>query len=1235
MRMSKRRWFGVGLLGFVAVIIAMSLLSTFALKVGFNQVPGLSTVLGVSGRAIGPIAAQQLVWSQDGLTITVDGLDLDHAPFSLLSGRVNIIGISVSRIHVALPPALDEPAPASGPFRLDLPSIDLPFDVSSATLSIDQIVVVDAAGETLVDTDLQLSSFSLIDGVIEITELASSEQTLGSVALTAKLDSKRAWAGEVSLQASLLEPVNSQISVHSAGDLTELALEITSTGEVQADLQAKLSQLSTQPTWEMVLTAALADNAGLKESLPAGPVAVELSGSGGAESAAINGSLQAAGYAVDLVELALALADGSVRIDSADVAVQGQVSAQIQAEGHWPLSLDGEAGDLNLRWQELSLADAEPNLTSASGELVLTGFQDAYALMLDAQLMRGELAGTIRATGDGSDQGLSDLILRLDSSAGQVNINGDYQFTPMEADVQIAAVELKPELLVTDWPGMVSLQARVQVRDNDGVLSSQADIAQLSGQLRGGELSGEGSMEWVAESWPTGSMSLGWAGNQVDYSRNADSPGRLSVDARNLRIGTPDLDGRLQLDLQVPQQLAEWIDVTGTAKASNLVVPGLQLERLSASRPAGSATPVTIQGSGLRTDAVVLDSFDGELAPGAVGDWNIMLAALGPEVSVELDAQLAGDDQGWAGSVSKLQAQQQPWPAVTLVAPAQWSWADGELAVQRSCLAIDDGELCLSAQSTSAGVDLPSDLAIDAQLAKISLQPLRHLNSELDLVVSGVLDGTLQARVLGQGGFSIAAAMSAPQVELSLPGQDDERITRNLSLEIAAGPGEQQPQEISLTLRSALGGALVVNAQGDPLAARPDWLLDLQSQALDLRLIDGLSPELVGPRGTLSGELQARFVDGQLAPQGELRLSGVGAELPSAGTKVSELDLLIGALPEGRLNLRGGGKLGDGQFEIEGSVTLDETADARLVLKGQDLLVADLPIVRMTVSPDLQIERSDGKVTANGSVTIPSAMIDLARFEPTVQASSDVVVVDDETDEGEAVALFADIRVVVGDDVRLKGFGLDGRLSGSLSLRERPGKLATGRGELDVTGNYRAYGQDLDIQRGKVLFTGGPVGNPGLDLLALRELDRVKVGVRVRGAADRPVLAIYSDPVMDQAEALSYLILGRPLNSASGNDGAQLGAAAAALGSVGGSLLASKLGAGTGLEVGVESSSDLGGAALTVGRFLTPELYFGVGQSLFESLSVAILRYRLSESWELEGISGREFKAGVNYKMER
>ena len=521
-------------------------------------------------------------------------------------------------------------------------------------------------------------------------------------------------------------------------------------------------------------------------------------------------------------------------------------------------------------------------------------------------------------------------------------------------------------------------------------------------------------------------------------------------------------------------------------------------------------------------------------------------------------------------------------------------------------------------------------------LEDLSLAPVNSLAPDLDVSVDGLLAGAMTLNRSRSGTLSVQGEVNVPDLRLSAPSLDGERIERQLSLVLSADPAESGEQQLAMMLTSDLGGSVQLRATGDLGSATPDWMLQLQADALNLALIEGFSPELVEPRGALSGQLQARWLEGRLAPEGALQLQEVGAELPSAGTRISALNLTLEANPAGQIRVNGSGGLGTGRFELRGLLPLDPDGDMELVLKGTDLLVADLPIVRMTASPDLKLERRAGRINASGEVVIPSALIDLARFEPSVKASGDVVVVDDPAvDQGPPISLFADLRVVVGDKVRLKGFGLDGRLKGSLTLRERPGKLATGRGELDVTGNYRAYGQDLQIQRGKLLFAGGPVANPGLDLLALRELDRVKAGVRVRGAADNPVLTLYSDPVMDNAEALSYLVLGRPLNSASGDDGAQLGAAAAALGSVGGSLLASKLGAGTGLEVGVESSSDLGGAALTVGRFLTPKLYFGVGQSLFESISVAILRFRLSSSWELEGISGREFKAGVNYKLER
>jgi translocation and assembly module TamB len=42
--------------------------------------------------------------------------------------------------------------------------------------------------------------------------------------------------------------------------------------------------------------------------------------------------------------------------------------------------------------------------------------------------------------------------------------------------------------------------------------------------------------------------------------------------------------------------------------------------------------------------------------------------------------------------------------------------------------------------------------------------------------------------------------------------------------------------------------------------------------------------------------------------------------------------------------------------------------------------------------------------------------------------------------------------VRLGEDVKLKGFGLDGAMTGEIALRERPGRRATASGTLQVSG---------------------------------------------------------------------------------------------------------------------------------------------------------------------------------------
>src|SRR3546814_15682718 len=75
----------------------------------------------------------------------------------------------------------------------------------------------------------------------------------------------------------------------------------------------------------------------------------------------------------------------------------------------------------------------------------------------------------------------------------------------------------------------------------------------------------------------------------------------------------------------------------------------------------------------------------------------------------------------------------------------------------------------------------------------------------------------------------------------------------------------------------------------------------------------------------------------------------------------------------------------------------------------------------------------------------------------------------------------------MGDDVKLRGFGLEGTLGGDLRVRAVPGREMTAVGNLEVGGRYEAYGQKLRIERGHLVWSNGPVADPILDIRAVRQ----------------------------------------------------------------------------------------------------------------------------------------------------
>jgi translocation and assembly module TamB len=212
-------------------------------------------------------------------------------------------------------------------------------------------------------------------------------------------------------------------------------------------------------------------------------------------------------------------------------------------------------------------------------------------------------------------------------------------------------------------------------------------------------------------------------------------------------------------------------------------------------------------------------------------------------------------------------------------------------------------------------------------------------------------------------------------------------------------------------------------------------------------------------------------------------------------------------------------------------------------------------------------------------------------------------------------------------------------VKGQLTVREQPGSETRAAGQLQVAGTYRAYGQDLTIQRGNVLYADAPLGNPQLDITAIRKVEDVTAGIRVAGAAQDPQISLFSDPAMGEANALSYLVAGKPLDAigTSEGEGSALQSAARSLGTAGGGLLAKKLGARLGVDqVGIQKNELTGGSAFTVGQYLSPRLFLSYGVGLFEPGDIVTLRYRLSDKFVVQTQRGSEdTRTGVEYRTER
>jgi len=304
---------------------------------------------------------------------------------------------------------------------------------------------------------------------------------------------------------------------------------------------------------------------------------------------------------------------------------------------------------------------------------------------------------------------------------------------------------------------------------------------------------------------------------------------------------------------------------------------------------------------------------------------------------------------------------------------------------------------------------------------------------------------------------------------------------------------------------------------------------------------------------------------------------------------------------------------------------------------GENLRVIDVPEARIDASPDLDFHIAGREILVKGEVKIPLARIQPADLTNAVLPSADERLVGPtEALEEDPFLVTSEITMTLGDNVTIDTYGLTGHITGSISERTLPGEPTRATGELQVKdGQYLALARKLDIERGKLIFGGGLLADPAVDIRAIKVFPDVKAGVNVRGSLRAPRLTFFSEPSIPQSQIVSLLLAGGSLQSVQDQNRAGTPGARQEVAGQAAALLASQLGNRLGIQdISVESTLN-NETSLVLGKYLSPRLYVSYGLSLTESVYTIKMRYTIDDHWTIKTEAGQEYAGDLDFTIEK
>jgi translocation and assembly module TamB len=893
-----------------------------------------------------------------------------------------------------------------------------------------------------------------------------------------------------------------------------------------------------------------------------------------------------------------------------------------------------------LRWPLAARFTAEtPQLfSSPAGEYRLEGVWP-YALSGHGELYVPQLEPmTVEMRGALHKDHLRVDELGLGAFGGAARLAGEARWSPEESwSVSGPVRGFNPATLRPGFNGALDFELQASGKPFNAETELDVAFGNLVGRLRGNTATGSGHVirrgaDWTFDKlrFRAGSTALAVDGSvgatralDLDFSLDADNLALLAEGAR----GTLHARGSIEGTSDVPV-------IRLDARGSGIEAQGLKVDKLVANVDVDwrgqRASHADIAFSNLEYEQRAITQFNATL-DGTTNDHRMKLDLLAGKTSAHLSGKGAFVDGTWNATIGDLFLDDTANINLQLDAPFRLSASAKAFRLEPMCLHGKVARLCADGAWNDAGWNLHADahnLPISTLTAGLTPQ----------VEYQGTVNAVAKVSSVGGAPFTGDARLDLVDAAIKhrlASGRTDVITFGSGYLTLKVDPGEMNGEvRLDAATRGLISGRLSSRRSGNDMAT---WPIrgQLQMATGELGFITLYLPDIDRAAGHFDANLSLDGTLGAPNATGVIRLSDAELDFYQMNLALRALDMEA-RIVSNQLDFKSTAKAGAGSLSSSGRIEWrDRKPYGELKLNGQNLRMVDVPEARIDASPNLTFQIKGREISANGEVLIPYARLQPADLTNAVLPSADERLVGptEEVDE-DPLLVSSEITLTLGDNVSLETYGLSGHITGSITETTVPDQPTRARGELQISeGQYVALARKLDIERGRLIFNGGLLADPAIDIRAVKIFPDVKAGVNVRGTLREPRLSFFSEPSIPQSDIVQILLAGSSYNATSGNSantkGSQEVAGQAA------AILASQLGGKLGIpDISVESdlTSD---TSLVLGRYLSPRLYLSYGISLTESISTIKMRYTLNDHWTIRTEAGKERAADLVFTIEK